>query len=202
MVDSLVPHLSPLQDPHPPIGVAGLSANSDTLKLAGERGFLPMSLNLNPAYVKSHWDAVEAGAQSAGRRADRNDWRMVREVFVAETDEEAWKLSVEGMMGRMYTEYFLPLLGSFGFLEYFKQDPSIPDSDVTAEYCAERNWLVGSPDTVAEKLEAVYDAVGGFGTLLVFGFDYAEKPEAWHTSMGLLMNEVLPKVQHLKPGAP
>ena len=30
---------------------------------------------------------------------------------------------------------------------------------------------------------------------------YAENPEAWHTSMGLLMHEVLPKVQHLKPGA-
>ena len=52
----------PLQAPHPPIGVAGLSKNSDTLKLAGERGFIPMSLNLNPAYVSSHWDAVEAGA--------------------------------------------------------------------------------------------------------------------------------------------
>ncbi len=202
MVESLVPHLAPLQDPHPPIGVAGLSANSDTLKLAGERGFLPMSLNLNPAYVSSHWSAVEAGAQSAGRTAQRRDWRMVREVFVAETDEEAWRLSVDGMMGRMYSEYFLPLLGNFGFLEYFKTDPAVADSDVTPAYCAEKNWLIGSPDTVAEKLEAVYDAVGGFGTLLVFGFDYAETPEAWHTSMGLLMNEVLPKVKHLTPSAP
>ena len=26
---------------------------------AGERGFWPMSLNLNPAYVGSHWEAVE-----------------------------------------------------------------------------------------------------------------------------------------------
>jgi hypothetical protein len=28
--------------------VAGISKGSDTLKLAGERGFWPMSLNLNP----------------------------------------------------------------------------------------------------------------------------------------------------------
>jgi alkanesulfonate monooxygenase SsuD/methylene tetrahydromethanopterin reductase-like flavin-dependent oxidoreductase (luciferase family) len=75
----------------------------------------------------------------------------------------------------------------------------VADSDVTPEYCAEHNWLVGSPSTVAEKLEAVYDEVGGFGTLLLFGFDYAENPEAWHNSMGLLMNEVLPKVRHLVP---
>src|SRR5246127_495595 len=39
-------HIRPLQAPHPPIGVAGLSKNSDTLKLAGEKGFLPMSLHL------------------------------------------------------------------------------------------------------------------------------------------------------------
>ena len=201
MFGFLRPHLAPLQKPHPPIGVAGLSKNSDTLKLAGERGFLPMSLNLNPAYVGSHWDAVEEGAARAGRTASRGEWRMVREVFVAETDEEAWRLSVGDMMGRMMREYFLPLLGNFGFLEFLKHDPDVPDSDVTPEYCAKHNWLVGSPATVAEKLEAVYDDVGGFGQLLLFCFDYVDKPEAWHTSMGLLMNEVLPRVSHLTPEA-
>ncbi len=201
MFGFLRPHLAPLQKPHPPIGVAGLSKNSDTLKLAGERGFLPMSLNLNPAYVGSHWDSVEIGARKAGRTASRNEWRMVREVFIAETDEEAWRLSVGGMMGRMMQEYFLPLLGNFGFLEFLKHDPEVPDSDVTPEYCAKHNWLIGSPATVAEKLEAVYDDVGGFGQLLVFCFDYADKAEAWHTSLGLLANEVLPKVSHLTPEA-
>ena len=199
MFGFLRPHLAPVQKPHPPIGVAGLSKNSDTLKLAGERGFLPMSLNLNPAYVGSHWDAVEEGARKAGRRPSRNEWRMVREVFVAETDEEAWRLSVGGMMGRMMREYFLPLLGNFGFLEFLKHDQDVPDSDVTPEYCAKHNWLIGSPATVAEKLEAVYDDVGGFGQLLLFGFDYADNPEAWRTSMGLLTGEVLPRVKHLTP---
>jgi alkanesulfonate monooxygenase SsuD/methylene tetrahydromethanopterin reductase-like flavin-dependent oxidoreductase (luciferase family) len=47
MYDLLQPHIVPLQKPHRPIGVAGLSKHSDTLKMAGEKGFLPMSLNLN-----------------------------------------------------------------------------------------------------------------------------------------------------------
>lgn len=199
MIDLLEPHIKPFQKPHPPIGVAGLSKNSDTLKLAGERGFIPMSLNLNPAYVASHWDSVEEGARRTGRTPNRGDWRLVREIFVAETDEEAWRLSVGGMMGRMMREYFLPLLAAFGFKDYLKHDPNVPDSDVTPEYCAEHNWLIGSPRTVAEKLERVYEEVGGFGTLLVFGFDYAENPEAWRTSMGLIATEVLPKVAHLQP---
>ncbi len=120
MFQFLKPHIKPLQSPHPPIGVAGLSKGSDTLKLAGEKGFLPMSLNLSPAYVGSHWEAVEIGAAKVGRTPDRGEWRMVREVFVADTDEEAFKLSAGSYMGRMMREYFLPLLGQFGFLDYLE----------------------------------------------------------------------------------
>lgn len=199
MFGTLKTWLKPLQTPHPRIGIAGLSRNSDTLKLAGEKGFIPLSLNLGTEYVATHWDAVEAGAAATGRVADRNDWSLVREVMVAETDAEAWDLAVNGPMGRMMDEYLLPLLGAFGFLDNLKHDLSVPDSEVNAEYCARHNWLVGSPDTVAEKLEAMYEQVGGFGKLLVFGFDYSEQPEVWQQSMTLLANEVGPKVAHLTP---
>jgi alkanesulfonate monooxygenase SsuD/methylene tetrahydromethanopterin reductase-like flavin-dependent oxidoreductase (luciferase family) len=47
-------HLAPYQDPHPPIAVAGLSANSETLVLAGERGWIPMSINLVPVPTLLH----------------------------------------------------------------------------------------------------------------------------------------------------
>jgi alkanesulfonate monooxygenase SsuD/methylene tetrahydromethanopterin reductase-like flavin-dependent oxidoreductase (luciferase family) len=200
MFGFLKPHIKPLQAPHPPIGVAGLSKNSDTLKLAGERGFIPMSLNLNPGYVKSHWDSVEVGAARTGRTPNRADWRLVREIFVADTDEEAWRLSVGSMMGRMMGEYFLPLLSNFGFKEYLKHAPEVPDSDVTVDYCARHNWLIGSPETVARRIEEVYQDVGGFGSLLVFGFDYAENPQAWHNSLRLIAEEVKPRVAHLQAG--
>jgi alkanesulfonate monooxygenase SsuD/methylene tetrahydromethanopterin reductase-like flavin-dependent oxidoreductase (luciferase family) len=197
----LRPYLRPLQRPHPPIGVAGLSKKSDTLALAGERGFIPLSLNFNPSYVASHWESVEAGAHRAGRRASRRDWRIVREVFVADSDEEAWRHSVGGMMGRMYGEYYLRLLGNFGFLEFLKHSPDVPDSDVTAEYCARHNWVVGSPRTVTRRLEEIYDELGGFGCLLLFCFDYAENPRAWQHSMELLAKEVIPRLAHLEPAS-
>lgn len=199
MLDTLRPHIMPFQKPHPPIGVAGVSKGSDTLKLAGERGFWPMSLNLNPAYVASHWESVEQGAARSGRTPKRADWRLVREVFIADTDAEAMRLSAGGMMGRMMTEYFLPLLASFGFTEFLKHRPDVPDSDVTPEYCARHNWLVGSPATVAERLQAIYDEVGGFGTLLLFCFDYSENPKAWRHSMELLARDVMPRFKDLVP---
>ena len=125
----------------------------------------------------------------------------MREILVAETDEEAMRYSAGDMMGRMMGEYFLPLLANFGFTDFLKHDPDVPDSDVTPEYCARHNWVIGSPDTVVEKLEQVYDEVGGFGTRLVFCFDYAHAPEIWRNSFRLLMEEVAPRVAHLKPAA-
>src|SRR6266852_5758581 len=79
----------------------------------------------------------------------------------------------------------LPLLASFGFTEFLKHRPDVPDSDVTPEYCARHNWLVGSPATVTERLHQIYDEVGGFGTILLFCFDNTENPKAWQPSMEL-----------------
>src|SRR5438093_715148 len=81
------PHILPFQKPHPPIGVSGVSANSETLRLAGERGFIPMSPSLNAALMASHWTSVEDAARRVGRSPSRSDWRVVREVLVADTDE-------------------------------------------------------------------------------------------------------------------
>src|SRR6267143_71250 len=125
--------------------------------------------------------------------------RLVREVFIADTDAEAMRLSAGGMMGRMMKEYFLPLLASFGFTEFLKHRPDVADSDVTPEYCARHNWLVGSPATVADRLHAIYEEVGGFGTLLLFCFDYVENPKAWRHSIELLAKEVMPGFKDLVP---
>jgi len=199
MHEVLRPFLKPYQQPHPPIGVAGLSPGSETLKIAGERGFIPMSLNLNIGYVASHWDSVLEGARRSGRTPRRSEWRLVREVFVAETDEEAYRLAVGGFMGRFFESYFLKLFRTFDFLKYYKHDAEVPDRDVTVDYCARYNWLVGSPTTVAEKLRQSYEEVGGFGTLLISAFDYHDQPEAWYQCMRLLAEEVLPRVRDLTP---
>ncbi|MBM3943895.1 MAG: LLM class flavin-dependent oxidoreductase, partial [SAR202 cluster bacterium] len=94
-------HLAPYQKPHPPIGVAGVSRKSDTLVLAGERGWIPMSINIVPPnVVKTHWDQVEMGAQKSGRKPDRAMWRIAREVYVAESTKQARKEVKEGTLGR------------------------------------------------------------------------------------------------------
>src|SRR5258708_12100150 len=103
------------------------------------------------------------------------------------------------MMGGMMSEYFLPLLGHFGFKDYLKAAPDVPDSDVTVDYCARHNWIVGSPATVTEKIEKIYREVGGFGTPLGFGLGYLPKPETFDPSLSLLKNQVLPPLEQLAP---
>lgn len=187
-------HIKPYQKPHPPIGVTGFSAGSETLKLAGERGYIPMSLDLNTEYVATHWDAVEEGALRSGRTPDRRDWRLVREVLVAETDEQAFRYAVDGTMGRAMREYVLPTFRMFGMTKFYKHNPSVPDDEVTPEYLAENTFVVGSVQTVVDKLEDTYDQVGGFGHLLILGFDYSDNPGPWKESLRLLAHEVMPRL--------
>jgi alkanesulfonate monooxygenase SsuD/methylene tetrahydromethanopterin reductase-like flavin-dependent oxidoreductase (luciferase family) len=199
MLDNFKMHIKPYQKPYPPIGIAGVTPGSDTLKIAGEHGFMPMSLNISSTYLATHWNAVREGAEKAGREARRSDWRVVREVYIADTDAEARKKAANGMLGRAYREYLLPLFGAFQFTDYLKHDPTVADSDVTPEYLVDHGWLVGSPKTVTEKLGQMYEDAGGFGSLLVLTFDHLDDDAGWAHSQRLLVEEVMPHFAGLQP---
>jgi alkanesulfonate monooxygenase SsuD/methylene tetrahydromethanopterin reductase-like flavin-dependent oxidoreductase (luciferase family) len=186
--------LRPFQQPHPPIGVAGVSSKSETLSLAGERGYLPMSINFVPARIlRTHWDGVVEGARRGGRVADRTAWRISRDVYVARTTAQARRQALTGSLARDWTGYFLPLLKKVRLLSLAKIDPDMPDEEVTLEYLVDNVWIVGDPDEVARKLRRLSDDVGGFGTLLVIAHEW-EPWDAWTQSMRLLAEQVLPQV--------
>jgi alkanesulfonate monooxygenase SsuD/methylene tetrahydromethanopterin reductase-like flavin-dependent oxidoreductase (luciferase family) len=193
-------HLRPYQQPHPPIAVAGVTEKSDTLVLAGERGWIPMSINfVTPRVLRTHWDSITAGASRGGRTADRADWRVARHVHVAETDAQARREAVEGAIGRDYGTYFLPLLSLGRGLGGLKLDPSMAESEVTLDYLADHVWVVGSPETVARKLRDLYEQVGGFGGVLLGAVDEPD-PAVWDRSVTLFAQEVIPRLADL--GAP
>jgi len=191
-------HLKPYQKPHPPIAVAGISESSGTLMIAGERNWIPMSINLVAKQIlRSHWKAVEEGAQKAGKIADRSKWRVARDVYVAETTEQARREAIEGTLGRDFKEYFFRLVPKIrGSLDIFKTDTSISDSDVTLDYMIDNMWIVGSPDDVARKIRELYEYLGGFGVLLVMGHEWRPR-DKWVRSMTLLTREVMPKLKDL-----
>jgi alkanesulfonate monooxygenase SsuD/methylene tetrahydromethanopterin reductase-like flavin-dependent oxidoreductase (luciferase family) len=116
---------------------------------------------------------------------------------VADTDEAAKEAAINGMLGRVWKDYLLTLFREFDLLSVFKHDPDVPDEAVTLEYLADHMWLVGSVDTVANKLRDLYEGVGGFGALLVLVYDHWQDQEGWEKSTRLLAEEVMPQLADL-----
>jgi alkanesulfonate monooxygenase SsuD/methylene tetrahydromethanopterin reductase-like flavin-dependent oxidoreductase (luciferase family) len=190
-------HLSPYQTPHPPVAIAGLTPGSENHKLAGEKGYIPVSLSVTPdaAITARHWEAVEEGAARSGRSPDRGEWRIIRDVYVAPTDAEARELAINGIMGRCWREFLLPVYLGLGLGPLLKEDPAMADEDISLEYLADKLWLVGSPDTVADRIIDLQAQTGGFGHLTIVSYNASGEQEAWDRSLQLLMNDVLPRCQ-------
>jgi alkanesulfonate monooxygenase SsuD/methylene tetrahydromethanopterin reductase-like flavin-dependent oxidoreductase (luciferase family) len=187
-------HMKPYQKPHPPIAVAGLSPRSDTLIMAGERGWIPMSINyVPPNALRGHWEVYEEASKRAGRRPNRADWRIAREVYIGKTTQEARKEALNGTLARDFNRYFRPALERYKYLQLIKPDPNIPDKDITAEFMVDNIWLVGGADDVAAKLQKLHKDVGGFGTLLAMAHEWQPK-DKWTRSMEVLVKEIIPSL--------
>ena len=118
-------HFKPYQKPHPPIGVAASSPNSDTIRMAGERGWIPMT-NLMAQHVPQLWDKLEEGAASTGMKADRSQLRLGREVYVGETPESA-REEARIVLGRPFNEHQWINRKATGNLAMVKLDPNMAD---------------------------------------------------------------------------
>ncbi len=189
-------YMKPYQKPHPPIGVAATSLGSAAIRLAGERGWMPMSSSLlAPVHLKDHWPLVEAGAASTGRVADRREWRIGRDVFVADTPTLARERARQ-VLGRNYVRHQYPNRLGTSQMAATKIDPSMPDDAVDVDYMMEHMWIVGDPQECADRIRRLYETVGGFGQLLAITQD-SDNPEWDHRSLQLLIEEVGPRVADL-----
>jgi alkanesulfonate monooxygenase SsuD/methylene tetrahydromethanopterin reductase-like flavin-dependent oxidoreductase (luciferase family) len=166
-------HLFPYQKPHPPIAIAALTAGSENHKLAGEQGYIPVSLGIDPdaSITAKHWDA------------------------------EAREFAIGGIMGRCWREFPLTIYLGLGLGRFLKHDPSMPDEAVDLAYLADNLWFVGSPPTVADRILNLQAQTGGFGHLTIVSYDATGEEAAWESSLEMLMNDVLPICRSASPGA-
>lgn len=178
------------------IGMTGNSASSPSIKFAGANGFHALSTYSGVDFVKSHWKVYSEAAAENNQDVDKSMHYILRDVFVADTDEEAYKLATEGGMGHAWMNYMLPVYKKFGLNRglVVDEDPIDPE-DMTLDYLAKHVWIIGSPETVTEKLTAFSHEVGGFGNIMPYSYDYIDNPEPWNESLRRLTQEVLPKVE-------
>ena len=187
-------YYKPYQKPHPPIGVAASSPNSDTIRMAGERGWIPMT-NLMSQHVPQLWANLEEGAASTGMIADHSQLRLGREVYVGETPESA-REEARIVLGRPFDEHQWINRKAGGNLAMVKLDPDMADEAVDVDYMMEHVWIVGDPQECADKIRKTYQEVGGFGHLLAITQD-PDDHSLMQRSLRLLMEEVAPRVQDL-----
>jgi len=189
-------YMKPYQQPHPPIAVAASTPNSSSMRMAGERGWIPMSSSLlSRPYLRDHWRLVEAGAASAGRGADRSQWRVARDVLVAPTSAAA-RERARAVLGRNYVQHQHPNRVGTIQMTSTKLEPSMPDEAVTVDYLMDNLWIIGDPSQCVEKIHQLYEESGGFGALLSITTDSDDA--GWdQESLRLLMEQVAPRVAHL-----
>jgi alkanesulfonate monooxygenase SsuD/methylene tetrahydromethanopterin reductase-like flavin-dependent oxidoreductase (luciferase family) len=113
---------------------------------------------------------------------------------VALTDAEAEE-RVYGTRAsnRYYCTYMRTALATANRLFMIKPRPEMPDDECTPEAIMKECVIHGSPRTVLDKLMALRERVGPFGTLLQIGLDWGGPNEAWERDgMRLLAHEVMP----------
>ena len=185
----------PLQQPHPPIALPGINYNSYTLRLAGQRGFAPFSAAI-PAgnMLADNWVTYEKASVDAGRSPSRSEWRVARQIFLADTTEEAVNRVRTNSAGRNF-EYLASLMDAGPGRGWLKRDSEMADADCTMDYWLTEQIIAGDVDHVLERLLALREEVGRFGTLILMCFDWDDK-DCWLRNLELFANELMPALNN------
>lgn len=188
--------VTPYQRPHPPILGASGDASSKRVAAMGARGWLLMSSDTIPGNrLAEQWDGYAAGAAQGGRQAERDDWRVVRSIFVCENEKtaQAYGRSDPDSPYRQHFEHLLMKFNRGRALAGVKADPRMPDEQVTLDYFLDTCIIAGGVSQVVEEILALHERAGSFGTLVYAGKNWTD-PHLSRRSMELMTEEVLPRV--------
>ena len=177
-----------VQRPHPPLALAASSGASHSARLAGENGWMLLSAHFAPLEaLKRQWETYQEGAGQSGRFADPTQWRVVRSVFVAETDAAAERFVMDPASGTYrHFEYEL------GLLRHFNAQHKIgAGAETKVTHLLEDLVIFGSPKTVNQKLTDLRSRTGPFSTTLMLSHEHTHPEEQEHSMAlaGRMMSE-------------
>ena len=183
-------HLKPYTKPRFPIAVAAAQSPSGMV-LAGKHGISVLSVSIVRGgsiapNLNEFWKVAEETAAEYGNVMDRNEWRVVMHVFLAETKKEAMEQARAGA-GRYQREYFERTLGH----DVVVDGPADKIIDAMVEKGA---WCVGTPDDLIAKIKEVDEDSGGFGGFLLQATEWGTREQVFH-GYELLARYVMPQFQ-------
>src|SRR5664279_5526429 len=186
----------PFQKPRPEIVGTVVAPFSPGVVLMGKRDFHPLSANfLLAKHLKSHWTNYAKGKAEAGQKADINDWRVARTIFVADDDKMAARYGSEDA-NSPYRHYFGNMRAKMmrgNRLYVFKSYKEQPDDAITLDYVMQNCVFAGSVNKVVDQILAMREETGDFGELVYAGMDWVD-PQLAKRSMQLMAEQVMPRV--------
>jgi limonene 1,2-monooxygenase len=162
-------------------------------RLAGRYGLGLLSIGATMAagfdVLAHHWDVMEERAAHYGTSVDRNAWRLVGLMHLAESKDQAYKDVEHGIMK---------------WFHYFQKVAAFPqmnlgDGSSIGEYIEFINTsgigVIGTVDQAGEQIERLWkQSNGGFGAYLQLNHDWAS-PRRKANSFELFARHVMPEFQ-------
>ncbi len=175
----------------PCVDIAVASQVSPTgANAAGRHGVGLLSIGATSAggfnALATNWAICEGNAKDNGQTVDRNNWRLVGPVHIAETREKARENVRFGLEKWLY---------------YFREVAALPlaptdGSDPVDALIASGMAVVGTPDDAIAQISRLQEQSGGFGAFLQLGHNWADF-ENTKKSYELMARYVHPKFQEL-----
>jgi len=187
--------LLPLQEVLPVVVASTVSPSGMTL--AGKYGTGVISIGSNSTAglqaLPTQWGFAEEAAAKHGQVVDRRNWRVLMSFHIAETREQARAQAKHGLM-RWHNEYTVETLQRPGADKFAN-----PDAAVEQMSAAGGAAVIGTPDDLIRAVRELLTITGGFGTLIGFAHDWANRQDTFN-SWEMVARYVIPEVNGMLNG--
>lgn len=140
------------------------------------------------------WSFAEESAAKHGKTVDRKNWRIVMNWHIAESRQEAREQARDGLM-RHNNEYTVGTLAAGEGPIYKTPDEAVDDVAFSDESTA----VIGTPDDLAERIRDMMELTGGFGCVIGFVHDWANREDTLR-SWDMVARYVVPQVNGMLDG--
>lgn len=184
----------PLQEDMPMVTASSISPSG--MQIAGKYGIGALSIastsTAGIAALPTQWGFAEEAAQLHGQTVDRKNWRVLMSWHLAETREQARNEAVDGLQ-RWHNEYNVRVLGRPG-ANHVDDKWELLDEITGTGATGAGAAVVGTPDDLIDAIRNMQEITGGFGVVLGFAHDWANK-EASQRSWEMVARYVVPALQ-------
>ncbi|MEZ5736036.1 MAG: LLM class flavin-dependent oxidoreductase [Novosphingobium sp.] len=180
-------HMNPWSTPSVEMAVTSLISPNGAI-VAGRHGLGILSLQALGkeaiGALATNWAIAEETAAKHGQTMDRAKWRIVLQMHLAETREQAVRDCRFGL--EQWADYFTNVANL----------PLLPDDvdagDFVQAYADHDVAVIGTPDDAIAAIERVQEATGGFGSIMLMAHDWANT-RATEQSFELFARYVMPR---------